>query len=271
MARFELSRAEIERSSPRSRASSASRSSRRRSTSRASAFLEPLVDAFKIASGDNDFVPLLDAVAATGKPAIVSTGLTDLDAMRATRATGSRPAARRRSRCSTASAPTRRAPESAEPGGDRAARRTSSAATVGYSDHALGIDAAVAAVALGRADRREALHARPRLVGLPRPPAVRRAGRAAPSSSSACAPSSAMLGRRGRGGAARGGAAHGGRAPLDRRRARPARRPRARRRRPRPGCARATGSPRAQEGELLGRRLKRAVGAGETLTAEALE
>src|SRR5688572_18549273 len=41
-------------------------------------FLEPLVDVFKIASGDNNFIPLIQQVAASGKPLIISTGLADL-------------------------------------------------------------------------------------------------------------------------------------------------------------------------------------------------
>ncbi|MDQ3336700.1 MAG: N-acetylneuraminate synthase family protein [Myxococcota bacterium] len=41
-------------------------------------FLEPLVDVFKVASGDNNFIPLIQQVAATGKPLIISTGLADL-------------------------------------------------------------------------------------------------------------------------------------------------------------------------------------------------
>jgi N,N'-diacetyllegionaminate synthase len=41
-------------------------------------FLEPLVDVFKVASGDNDFLPLIAQLAATGKPLIISTGLADL-------------------------------------------------------------------------------------------------------------------------------------------------------------------------------------------------
>jgi sialic acid synthase SpsE len=41
-------------------------------------FLEGLVDAYKIASGDNNFYPLIERVCQTGKPVIVSTGLSDL-------------------------------------------------------------------------------------------------------------------------------------------------------------------------------------------------
>ncbi len=43
------------------------------------AFLESLVDSFKIASGDNDFYPLIRYVAGTGKPMIVSTGVADTE------------------------------------------------------------------------------------------------------------------------------------------------------------------------------------------------
>jgi len=50
----------------------------------AAAFLEPLIDAYKIASGDNDFFPLLEQVARTGKPVIVSTGVSDVSQIDAT-------------------------------------------------------------------------------------------------------------------------------------------------------------------------------------------
>ena len=41
-------------------------------------FLNSLVDCFKISSGDNNFFPLIEAVANTGKPIILSSGLTDM-------------------------------------------------------------------------------------------------------------------------------------------------------------------------------------------------
>lgn len=40
-------------------------------------FLSPIVDAYKIASGDNNFYPLLDEVAKSGKPVIISTGASE--------------------------------------------------------------------------------------------------------------------------------------------------------------------------------------------------
>lgn len=42
-------------------------------------FLEEIVDCYKIASGDNNFYPLLNLVAQTGKPLIVSTGASDFN------------------------------------------------------------------------------------------------------------------------------------------------------------------------------------------------
>ncbi len=48
-------------------------------------FLESLVPAFKISSGDNNFFPLIDAVARTGKPIIMSTGLADMEQISVTK------------------------------------------------------------------------------------------------------------------------------------------------------------------------------------------
>ncbi len=49
--------------------------------------LDPLVPAFKIASGDNNYTALLEKVAKTGKPVVLSTGMTTLDETKAAIAT----------------------------------------------------------------------------------------------------------------------------------------------------------------------------------------
>jgi N,N'-diacetyllegionaminate synthase len=48
-------------------------------------FLKQIVPAYKIASGDNNFLPLIEVVARTGKPIILSAGLTDLNEIRRTK------------------------------------------------------------------------------------------------------------------------------------------------------------------------------------------
>lgn len=106
--------------------------------------LEPLVDAFKIASGDNDFVPLLERVAASGKPVILSTGLSDLEGVEraAGHFAGSELAVLQ---CTSAyPAPPEEANLAAIP---MLAGRLG--CTVGYSDHTLGVEACAAAVAAG--------------------------------------------------------------------------------------------------------------------------
>jgi sialic acid synthase SpsE len=42
-------------------------------------FLEPLVDCYKIASGDNNFYPLIERACQSSKPIIISSGLSDLE------------------------------------------------------------------------------------------------------------------------------------------------------------------------------------------------
>ncbi len=113
--------------------------------------LAPLVPAYKIASGDNDFIPLLEKVAATGKPIVLSTGMTELpDVERAKsaieavwRTNGSDPGLVLLHCASAYPTPAAEA--------NLLAIRTLAqlGRPVGYSDHTLGIDAAVAAVAVG--------------------------------------------------------------------------------------------------------------------------
>jgi sialic acid synthase SpsE len=115
-------------------------------------WLVPLVPAFKIASGDNDFWPLIDRVAQTGKPLLISLGLG-----------GEHRAAALVEYCGEA---WRRHGVahgelallhcvSAYPTPDEAAglsalhRLRGLGVTIGYSDHTLGIKAAELAVAAG--------------------------------------------------------------------------------------------------------------------------
>jgi N-acetylneuraminate synthase/N,N'-diacetyllegionaminate synthase len=115
-------------------------------------WLAPLVPAFKIASGDNDHVPLLRAVAGTGKPVVLSTGMAELEDIADARDI-LRDEWRRRGHSNpglallhcVVSYPT-------EPGDANLAAIEALATlgeTVGYSDHTLGVEAAVAAVAMG--------------------------------------------------------------------------------------------------------------------------
>jgi len=115
------------------------------------AFLEPLVPAYKVASGDNDCFGLLEAIAATGKPILLSTGMLDLDGV--ARAKSAIEAVWRAHgvagslvlmHCVVAY------PTPAEHANLGAIRALASlGVTVGYSDHTLGNDSAVLSVALG--------------------------------------------------------------------------------------------------------------------------
>ncbi|MEC9347241.1 MAG: N-acetylneuraminate synthase family protein [Pseudomonadota bacterium] len=116
-------------------------------------FLDDHVDCFKIASSDNTFWPLIDRVAATGKPVIFSTGLAGMEEIDHT-------VGRIRSRWArdgvhpglgvlhcVSSYPT--PPEEANIRCVQTMAHALPSCVVGYSDHTMGIDAAVASVALG--------------------------------------------------------------------------------------------------------------------------
>ena len=115
-------------------------------------FINELVPAFKIASGDNTFYPLIDTVANFGKPILLSCGLASMNELNLAK---ERILARWKEKdvlpglavlhCVT-SYPV--PPEEANLKMIRALHRELGCIT-GYSDHCLGIDAAVYSVAAG--------------------------------------------------------------------------------------------------------------------------
>jgi sialic acid synthase SpsE len=111
------------------------------------AWLEPLVDVFKIASGDNDLDVLVGACAATGKPVIVSMGMTGVEGARRAAAVVAAQEAEFAALHCVSAYPT--APEDAALAKIGVLAGALPGATIGYSDHTLGIDACVAAVAAG--------------------------------------------------------------------------------------------------------------------------
>ena len=113
--------------------------------------LTPLVPAFKIASVDNDFLPLLGTVAKTGKPILMSTGLADMDRIRRSKEYIETVWKSDRIDSSLAllhcvvAYPTMATDANLGALTDLAGL----GCTVGYSDHTIGTDAAVLSVALG--------------------------------------------------------------------------------------------------------------------------
>ena len=236
-------------------------------------FLAETADCLKIASGDNDFLPLLDVAArVTASRLIVSTGLADLAAARRTVALRrERSRLARRSRAPALREQLSDAGRGGQPARDRTTRRTVS----GLDDRLLGSHArARGSDARGRARRahhREALHARQAPVGLSRPPALGRSDRAATSSSRGFARSSGCSAS-GEGDAglrarriviavrrsivAAGEFPAGHRAALTR---------------TSPGCGRATGCAPGEEGAILGRALKHDVRFGDRLTQDDVD
>lgn len=110
-------------------------------------FLDPLMPAFKIPSGEITNWPFLEYIARKGKPMIVSTGMCDLgeveDALGVIRAAGADQIALLH--CVS------NYPAAAEELNLRAmaTMRTAFNVPVGFSDHTLGLEACLAAVALG--------------------------------------------------------------------------------------------------------------------------
>jgi len=114
-------------------------------------FLNDIVSTYKIASGDNDFFPLIEVIAQTGKPIIMSTGLANIDEVKKSGSFIREIWKRKRIKQELAllhcvsSYPT--APEDANLLAIRELEHV--ADVVGYSDHTLGINAAILSVALG--------------------------------------------------------------------------------------------------------------------------
>ncbi len=114
-------------------------------------FLQHLVPAFKISSGDNNFFAMIDVIARTGKPIIVSAGMTELCQIQKVKDF----IERIRRECEieqelavlhcVASYPTE--PKDANLVFIRELQDIG--VTVGYSDHTLGIEAAILSVAVG--------------------------------------------------------------------------------------------------------------------------
>lgn len=115
-------------------------------------FLNNIVPAFKVASGDNNHKPLLETIATLGKPVILSTGLSDMTAIRKSRAIIDRVWKEKGIKQSmavlhcVASYPV---PPSEANLGAILHIRQELGGIVGYSDHCIGINAAVVAAGLG--------------------------------------------------------------------------------------------------------------------------
>jgi sialic acid synthase SpsE len=113
---------------------------------------EPLVDAFKVASGDNDFFPLIEQLCRSGKPLVVSAGMADLELIRRTRDFIENCWQRFDVKQELALLHCVTAYPTPPAEANLAAIRTLGdelGCTVGYSDHTLGVEACVLAVAAG--------------------------------------------------------------------------------------------------------------------------
>jgi sialic acid synthase SpsE len=112
-------------------------------------FLNTLQPLFKIASGDNTFLPLIETVASFSKPTLISTGLADLALLDRLHGLWRQQAVRTELaflHCvSSYPVPL----EQANLGTIQTLQKRYPELTIGYSDHTLGIEAATYAVAAG--------------------------------------------------------------------------------------------------------------------------
>lgn len=115
-------------------------------------FLESLVDCYKIASGDNNFFPLMAQIAKTGKPVIMSSGLSDLNQVKKSISfiedqwtrNGIQQQLAVLHCVSSYPVPDEQANLAAIP-----YMKSQLGCPIGYSDHTLGLDACIIAMALG--------------------------------------------------------------------------------------------------------------------------
>jgi N,N'-diacetyllegionaminate synthase len=116
-------------------------------------FLNDLVPAFKIGSGENTFYPLLSAVASFGKPIILSTGCADVEIITTALNTIDKSRSGLNLEADTAilhcitSYPTNK--EDCNLAAITQLKQNFPGLTVGYSDHTLDMDACLIAIALG--------------------------------------------------------------------------------------------------------------------------
>jgi N,N'-diacetyllegionaminate synthase len=115
-------------------------------------FLGGLVDCYKIASGDNNFYPLLAQVCQAGKPIILSSGLSDLSQVQKSKQfiesqwsqDGIQPGLAVLHCVSSYPVPAEQANLAAIP-----YMKSKLGGVIGYSDHTLGLEACIIALALG--------------------------------------------------------------------------------------------------------------------------
>jgi len=114
-------------------------------------FLESIVPAFKISSGDNNFFPMIEVIAQMGKPIILSAGLTDLEEISLTKnyITNIWNKNRVEQELAILHCVTSYPTPLAEANLLSIRTLQELGVTVGYSDHTIGIEAAVISVALG--------------------------------------------------------------------------------------------------------------------------